>query len=137
MVREMCHVCEKGELVQETRNMPYTYKGQKTVLEGISGQWCPSCGEVFLGKGEIDNYMEAAKAFKKEVNATLVDAEYVATVRKKLNLDQREAAELFGGGVNGFSRYETGKAVPPLALVKLLRILDGHPELLEEVRAGR
>jgi HTH-type transcriptional regulator/antitoxin MqsA len=80
--------------------------------------------------------MAAVNAFKKEVNATLVDAVYVAAVRKKLNLDQREAANLFGGGVNAFSRYETGKAVPPVALVKLLKILDGHPELLEEVRSS-
>ncbi len=27
-------------------------------------------------------------------------------VRKKLDLDQRQAAEIFGGGVNAFSRYE-------------------------------
>jgi HTH-type transcriptional regulator/antitoxin MqsA len=47
----------------------------------------------------------------------------------------REASEIFGGGVNAFSRYETGKARPPVALVKLLRVLDRHPELLEEVRA--
>lgn len=133
---ERCPACGAGELAQETRNMPYVYKGRKTVLAGISGQWCTSCGEVFLRSGEIDNYMAAVNAFKKEVNATLVDAVYVAAVRKKLNLDQREAAHLFGGGVNAFSRYETGKAVPPVALVKLLKILDGHPELLEEVRAS-
>lgn len=57
-------------------------------------------------------------------------------MRKKLALDQREAAEIFGGGVNAFSRYETGKTKPSLALVKLLRLLDRHPELLDEVRAA-
>jgi HTH-type transcriptional regulator/antitoxin MqsA len=57
-------------------------------------------------------------------------------VRKKLSLDQREAAEIFGGGINAFSRYENGKTKPPLALVKLLLVLDRHPELLEEIRAA-
>ena len=57
-------------------------------------------------------------------------------MRKKLALDQREAAEIFGGGVNAFSRYENGKTRPSLALVKLLKVLDRHPELLEEVRVG-
>ena len=57
-------------------------------------------------------------------------------MRKKLALDQREAAELFGGGVNAFSRYENGKTKPPLALVKLLRVLDHPPELLDEIRAA-
>ena len=47
---------------------------------------------------------------------------------------QRQAAELFGGGVNAFSRYENGKTKPPLALVKLFKLLDRHPDLLSEVR---
>jgi len=47
-----------------------------------------------------------------------------------------KAAEIFGGGVNAFSRYENGKTKPPLALVKLLRVLEKHPDLLDEVRAA-
>ena len=54
---------------------------------------------------------------------------------KKLDLDQQEAAELFGGGANAFSRYENGKTRPSLALVKLLKVLERHPDLLAEVRA--
>jgi HTH-type transcriptional regulator/antitoxin MqsA len=73
--------------------------------------------------------------FNKQVNASIVDPAFIASVRKKLALDQREAAEIFGGGVNAFSRYENGKTKPPLALVKLLRVLDRHPELLNEVRS--
>ena len=59
---------------------------------------------------------------------------FIDFVRKKLALDQREAGEIFGGGVNAFSRYENGKTKPPLALVKLLKVLDRHPDLLNEVR---
>jgi HTH-type transcriptional regulator / antitoxin MqsA len=54
-------------------------------------------------------------------------------VRKKLDIDQREAGEIFGGGVNAFFRYENGKIKPPLALVKLLKMLDRQPDLLDEV----
>ena len=57
-------------------------------------------------------------------------------MRKKLELGQREAGEIFGGGVNAFSRYENGKTKPPLALIKLLKVLDHHPDLLNEVRAA-
>ena len=49
--------------------------------------------------------------------------------------DQREAGEIFGGGVNAFSRYENVKTKPSLALVKLLKVLDRHPDLLAEVKA--
>jgi HTH-type transcriptional regulator / antitoxin MqsA len=49
-------------------------------------------------------------------------------------LDQREAAAIFGDGVNAFSRSESGKTKPPLALAKLLRVLIRHRELRAEIR---
>ena len=57
-------------------------------------------------------------------------------MRKKLNLGQRQAAEIFGGGVSAFSRYENGKTRPPLSLVKRLKVLERHPDLLNEVRTA-
>ena len=38
-----------------------------------------------------------------------VDPAFIARVRKKLALDQRQAAAVFGGGPNAFSRYENGQ----------------------------
>jgi len=55
-------------------------------------------------------------------------------VRRKLDLDQRETLEISGDGINAFSRYENGKTKPPLAPVKLLKVLNRHPDLLNEVR---
>lgn len=57
-------------------------------------------------------------------------------MRKKLGLGQREAAEIFGGGINAFSRYENGKTKPPLALVKPFKLLDRPPDLLNEVKTA-
>ena len=102
----------------------------------MTGKSCPVYGEVILEPGESDRVMREMKAFAKEVNAAVVDPAFIVHVRKKLALDQREAAEIFGGGVNAFSRYETGKTRPPLALVKLLKVLDRHPDLLKEVRSA-
>jgi HTH-type transcriptional regulator/antitoxin MqsA len=83
---------------------------------------------------ESDRVMREMQAFSKQVNAAIVDPVFIASVRKKLNLGQKEAADIFGGGINAFSRYENGKTKPPLALVKLLKVLDRHPDLLNEVR---
>jgi HTH-type transcriptional regulator/antitoxin MqsA len=80
--------------------------------------------------------MREMQAFNRQVNAAIVDPTFIANVRKKLNLGQKEAADIFGGGINAFSRYENGKTKPPLALVKLLKVLDRHPDLLNEVRAA-
>lgn len=131
-----CPACGAAKLVRGTRDIPYTYKGESTVIPTITGDFCPACGESILDMAQSLRFGEAVSAFNKQVNAAIVDPRFIATVRKKLSLDQREAAEIFGGGVNAFSRYETGKTKPPLALVKLLRLLDRHPDLLEEVRAA-
>ena len=37
---------------------------------------------------------------------------------------------------HAFSRYEDGKTKPPLGLVKLLKVLDHHPELLDEIKVA-
>ena len=131
-----CPICSAAELVHDTRDWPYTYKGETTVIPMVTGDFCPACDEAILDAGESTRTSAAMLAFNKEVNATIVDPTFIAGVRKKLALDQREAAELFGGGVNAFSRYENGKTKPPLALVKLLKVLDQHPELLDEIRAA-
>ncbi|MFS8934425.1 type II TA system antitoxin MqsA family protein [Cupriavidus taiwanensis] len=130
-----CPECGGAELVAGMLDMPYTYRGETTVIRNVPGQWCPKCGEGVLPR-DSDWVSEAMLAFNRQVNAALVDPAYITEVRRKLRLDQREAAEIFGGGVNAFSRYETGRTKPPLALVKLLRLLDRHPELLDEIRAA-
>jgi len=129
-----CPICGGQELILDTRDIDYSYKGESTKISAVQGEFCPSCGEMILDSTEGTRVSAIMLEFNKQVNASIVDPKYIVGVRKKLKLEQREAAELFGGGVNAFSRYETGKTKPPLALVKLLRILDSHPELLPMVK---
>ena len=131
-----CPCCGAAELLHDTRDMPFTYKGETGTIPAVTGDFCPACGEVVLNREHGDCYSESIGLFQRQVNAAYVDPDYIAKVRKKLELDQRQAAEIFGGGVNAFSRYENGKTKPPLALVKLLKVLDRHPDLLKEVKAA-
>jgi HTH-type transcriptional regulator/antitoxin MqsA len=125
-----------AELNEGVRDLPYLYKGESTVIVGVTGELCPACGEVVLGAEESARVSAAMLEFNREVNAVTVDPQFIVSVRRKLALDQKEAAAIVGGGVNAFSRYENGKTRPPPALVKLLKVLDKHPELLGEVRAA-
>ncbi|WP_297393980.1 type II TA system antitoxin MqsA family protein, partial [Acidiferrobacter sp.] len=99
-----CPVCGGAELIPDTRDLPYTYKGEATTIPAVTGEFCPACGEVILESGESDRVMREMRAFARQVNAAVVDPAFIVQVRKKLSLDQREAAEIFGGGVNAFSR---------------------------------
>ena len=129
------HCASEMDLVQDTRDLSYTYKGETTLLPAVTGDFCPACGEAVLNLTESSRVSAAMLEFNRQVNASIVDPALIVSIRKKLALDQREAAEIFGGGVNAFSRYENGKTKPSLALVKLLKLLDRHPDLLSEVRA--
>lgn len=131
-----CLICVAAELVRDTRDLPYTYKGETTTIPAVASNYCPACGESVLDTSESARVSTAMSAFNRQINASIVDPAFITRVRKKLSLDQREVAEIFYGGINAFSRYENGKTKPPLALVKLLLVLDRHPELLEGIRAA-
>ena len=129
-----CPNCDNQEMVLNTTDIPYSYRGESTIIKNVTSEFCPSCEEMILEHEEARRVSDAMAAFNRQVNAAAIDPEFIRDVRKKLRLDQKEAGEIFGGGVNAFSRYETGKTMPPVALVKLLRLLDTHPELLPLVR---
>lgn len=131
-----CPICAGVDLVHDTRDIPYAYKGESTVLPAVTGEFCPACDEAIFDADESRRVSALMREFSKQVNAAFVDPAFIASVRKKLDLDQRQAAEIFGGGVNAFSRYENGKTKPPLSLVLLLKMLDRHPDLLDELRAA-
>lgn len=130
-----CPTCGIGNLVLDTRDMPYSYKGKSTTIRNVTGRHCdnPECREIVMELGESVRTTQEMLAFNKKVNAKLSPIDLLANVRQRFKLTQQQAAKVFGGGANAFSRYESGKTKPPLALIKLFKILDKHPDLFEEV----
>lgn len=129
-----CPVCGGAELIPDrVQLIPYEWLGHETMLEG-HGDLCPICGEMLLSYEGSDSLEQQMRDFRQKVKLELAFSEYIGSVRKKLGLSQKQAGELFGGGVNAFSRYELGKVNPPLSLVQLFRILDRQPELLDVLR---
>ena len=68
-----CPSCAAAELVHDTRDMPYTYKGEPTVIPAVTGDYCPACGEAVLEAGESARTGAAMLEFNKQVNASIVD----------------------------------------------------------------
>ena len=130
MKRE-CLKCGQKEMAHTIRDVPYTYRGHCTVISKVKGWHCFYCGEVEFDVGEGVRFAEAIKQAAKEMDAREV-AE-LARIRKKLKLTQRQAALLTGGGRNAFSRYERGKARPLQSVTNLFKLLDKHPDLLDEI----
>lgn len=75
-----CPVCGAAELTHDTRDMPYTYKGDATVIAAVTGDFCLVCAESVLDAVESDRVMREMRAFSKQVNAAIVDASFITTV---------------------------------------------------------
>ena len=133
-MKHLCLNCEKADMVHGKQDKEVEYRGKRITIAAVDGWHCPVCGECEFAKGEGKRYAKAVEQFREAIDKE--ESAELARIRKKLKLSQREAAAITGGGVNAFSRYETGKAKPPVALVKLFRVLDRHPDLLDEIRAA-
>jgi HTH-type transcriptional regulator/antitoxin MqsA len=64
-----CPVCGAAGLVHDTRDVPYTYKGETTLIKNVTGDFCPSCSESVLDLAESDRVMKEMRAFSKRLGA--------------------------------------------------------------------
>ena len=58
-----CPVCGAAELIRDTRDLSYTYKGETTAIARVTGDFCPACGESILNVAESERVMHAMGAF--------------------------------------------------------------------------
>ncbi|MFA6311167.1 MAG: type II toxin-antitoxin system MqsA family antitoxin [Sterolibacterium sp.] len=132
-MKHLCLNCEQGAMVRGKKDAVIEYRGRRATVRAVDGWHCPECKEVEFSDGEGARYAAALEKLRLKVDAE--ESAELARIRKKLKLSQRRAAEIAGGGVNAFSRYENGKARPVSAVVNLFRLLDKHPELIDEITA--
>lgn len=133
MTTRTCMHCETGKMVLDTRTVTAGLDGLIQEVGDVRGWFCDQCGEVeFADDDSAGRYAAAMDDLVLERRRQR--GKEVRRIRTRLKLTQKAAAEVFGGGVNAFSRYERGEVEPPRAVVKFLRVLDRHPELLEEVK---
>lgn len=122
-----CPACHKGTLTPKAKKQLFTYKGKSIQLDQ-PGLWCDSCEEGILNGEDIAKTEKAFDEFKSKIDSVL-SPEEIRHIRKDiLKISQEEAGKLFGGGKNGFSRYERGEIKPLPAISILLKMFERHPE---------
>lgn len=129
----ICPFCYEGEMHRETRHVEYSYKGH-TLLIAQPGEYCSHCNEAILEPEDLKSNRLDLQTHKAKVDKILGPVE-VKKIRKSLKFTQKEAGEIFGGGHNAFSRYETGEVPIPKATSILLAVLHRHPDLKDEIIA--
>lgn len=117
---ELCSACGEGRLI--------SHVGKNEVEhEGIHGEislhysTCDYCGSELAGQAEAQANKRAMTVFRKSAEGLLTGSE-IRILRKSFELTQALAAELFGGGKVGFSRYEHDDITQSVAMDSLLRL---------------
>lgn len=128
---KICPACFQGTLEQRVKRTQFEYRGH-TLEYDQEGAWCNTCGEGIVTGKEAAASESILDDFIARVDKE--EAAELARIRKKLGLSQKEAAKIAGGGHNAFSRYERGEVKPVAAVVNLFRLLDRHPDLLNELK---
>lgn len=124
---------ETGEILsRDVRPFVVTYKGRTRTVD-LPGYY-PADGDDGVHVGDDMEASDAAlRALKEEVEGIPSPAT-IRRVRKKLKLSQREAGGILKVGESAFDKYERGLVEPSGPTSQLLRLLDRHPELVEELR---
>ncbi len=115
----ICSMCKvNANIIKD--NETFVYKGSDLIVEGLSFYECPECGEQFADAALDKCNCILIREAKKSVDG-LLSAREIYKLREKLNISQQQAAKIFGGGVNAFSKYERGEVSQSEAMDKLMR----------------
>jgi len=129
MAEQVCHECGK-EMARGVQAIPFAYKGHSITVDQPG--WYCACGEGVLTSEDCAATEAQLDAFRDQVDGIL-SAEEVRRIRKKLNLPQKRAGLVLGGGLSAFGKYETRAGKPSQAMSNLLRLLDRDPTRLHEI----
>ncbi|MBE0510696.1 MAG: type II toxin-antitoxin system MqsA family antitoxin [Gammaproteobacteria bacterium] len=129
----ICPVCEEGHLHEDHFAGDFKHGDKLVHVDDLECYRCNTCGADPVMEDQIRrNHLKVADA-KRRMDGLLSGAEIKAT-RELLHLSQNEAAELFGGGANAFSKYERGDVLQSKPMDRLLRLTARYPVLLNALR---
>jgi HTH-type transcriptional regulator/antitoxin MqsA len=119
---ETCPICDSGEFRPHSDGVFNFRHGRKTYsVENQKYAVCTECGTSGYLPGQRRENTNSIKKFQASLTDYISPSD-VLSVREKYNLTQKQASQLFKGGVNGFSKWERGIAFPSAGTAMLLKV---------------
>lgn len=128
---EQCPFCGEYAYSHQIKDMTLRYKTHSITVKQ-PGYWCNECKEGVIGGNDRKATQKKLQTFRAKIDR-LLSPDEIRHIREVLNLTQQQASNIFGGGVNAFSRYERGETPISKSLSQLLKLLNKHPDLLNEL----
>lgn len=124
-----CPNCNANALSPETYSESFEYQGRPLKVDGLQSMRCANCGaDPVLNHQVRANQIRIADA--KRASDGLLSGAQIRELRERLGLSQSRAAEIFGGGVTAFSKYERGQVIQSEVMDKLLRAALAIPQVV-------
>lgn len=133
-MKELCGICgcESAEWI--SRDETITYKGTSITVPEYRVLYCDLCEDGIVEPSSLKRAEQMLSELQHRVEHLLLPEE-IRAIRKRLNLTQEEMAEICGGGVKAFARYENGTVIQSRAMDNLIRLIDHDPENLAFLRS--
>jgi HTH-type transcriptional regulator/antitoxin MqsA len=126
-----CPICN-GKVEYKTELTTYSYKSHEIEVDQ-PGEYCIECNEAFLSPKDLKSTKLEIANFKRKVDHFLTTDE-LKRIRKKLQINQQEAAMIFGGGIRAFHKYETAEVTQSKPLDILLRLIDTNKISFDDIQ---
>lgn len=130
---EICPVCQDGMMESHSDGI-YEFRHARKAHK-IFGQYfcvCTKCGTKGYLPGQRAANLAAIKAYQSKLPDYISPSDVLA-VREKYSLTQKDANALFGGGKQGFTKWERGLAVPAGPTARLIKLALASSEALKEL----
>ncbi len=123
---------DSGEvLTRGVRPFTVSYK-EESITVDLPGYYPTGTGEAVHVGNDMKVVDDALRSLKEKLEGVPSPAT-IRRVRTKLKLSQREAGALLKVGENAFYKYEHGLAEPSGPTSQLIKVLDRHPEIADEL----
>lgn len=102
-------------------NYKFRYGPHEYTVEGLSQAICDHCDTSGYLEGQLAENKKLISDFQKSL-VKIMGPSDILELRVKYSLSQAQAAQIFGGGANAFSKWERGEVIPAESTANLLRL---------------
>lgn len=130
----LCPICGDEGLHETKTTILREFEGFKKEVP-FHASVCASCGSETLTEQQAKFNKRQMTDFYRAADGLLTGSQ-IKAIRVDLKLTQPEAAAIFGGGKNAFTKYENGDVTQSSALDKLIRTAYSVPAAFNFLRQG-
>ena len=126
-MKNKCSSCGSSDFEVRIEPDEFQRKGQPFTID-VEYSVCRHCSDEAIFAEQIKRNDCRVRDGWRKIDGLLTSQEIVA-LRNTLKLTQQEAAKIFGGGTNAFSKYERSEVIQCMAMDKLMRAARDIPEM--------